>query len=286
MKGPPDSGLSDRFRDKDECVIHLPPWILPPERAERYRSVNGLAMVEIAGRDSVAAAVKAVNEEGFTELLPTYVYTGTEYGPWSSVGVAVMRLSARLPQIRVHPLLVMGSPRFWQALNGRFMGTLIARYGFLSTCIGCHLYLHSVRIPLAVSLGSIPIISGERERHNGAIKINQIGEALRRYEGIASEFGVRLLLPLRHIWEGDQIEKMLGFEWKEGREQLGCVLSGNYRRVDGGVDLIEEQVERYMETFACPVTREILTGYLRGEVPEHMSIAARILGHEDRVGDA
>jgi hypothetical protein len=277
MKGP-DPGLSEQFRDKCECVIDIPPWMLSPERADVYRSTSGLAMVEIAGRDSVAAAVKAVGEEGFTDLLPTYVYTGTDHGMWSSVDHAVRRLADRLPQVRLHPLLVMGSPRFWQALNGRYMSELIARYGFLSPCIGCHLYLHSVRIPLSASLGRIPIISGERERHNGTIKINQIGEALSRYESLSAEFGVRLLLPLRHIRDGDQIGKILGLSWEEGKEQLGCVLSGNYRGVDGSVNLTEEQVVRYLESFACPVTREIVAAYLGGEVPDHLKIAARVLG--------
>lgn len=274
----PGSGLSGHFRDKCECVIDLPPWMLPPDRLDDYRSTHGLAMVEIAGRDSVAAAVMAVEDEGFTDLLPTYAYTATEHGAWSSVGDAVKRLTDRLPQIRVHPLLVMGSPRFWQALNGRFMSELISRYGFLSPCIGCHLYLHSVRIPLAVSLGRIPIISGERERHDGMIKINQIGAALSRYEALAGEFSVRLLFPLRHISEGHQIREILGFEWEEGKEQLGCVLSGNYRMMDGSVRLTFEQAVHYLETFACPATKDIIVAYLAGKVPDHLKIAARVLG--------
>jgi hypothetical protein len=273
-----DSESAGYFCDKTECVINFPPSLLPPERAEAYRTVSRLAIVEIAGRDSVAAAVKAVENEGFTDLLPTYVYTGTEYGVWSSVGDAVDRLSARLPEIRIHPLLVIGSPRFWQALNGRFMTELISRYGFLSPCIGCHLYLHSVRIPLAVTLGNRPIISGERERHDGAVKINQIGEALILYQELAGEFEVRLLFPLRHISEGHEIREVLGFEWAEGQEQLGCVLSGNYRGLDGSVNMTGEQVVQYLETFACPVTREIIQTYLEGQVPRHLEIAGRVLG--------
>lgn len=274
----PDPRLSNHFRDKPECAIDLPWWMLPPERIASYRFTRGLAMVEIAGRDSVAAAAKAVEEEHFTDLLPTYVYTGTEHGLWSSVEDAVKRLAERLPRVQVHPLLVIGSPRFWQALNGRYMSSLIAQYGFFSPCIGCHLYLHSVRIPLSVSLGGIPIIAGERESHDGKIKINQIGHALTRYKGLASEFGVRLLFPLRHISDGRQIRKILGFAWEEGKEQLGCVLSGNYRGVDGSVSLSVEQAVQHLETFACPVTREIIKTYLKGQVPEHVRIAARVLG--------
>jgi hypothetical protein len=270
-------GLSEYFRDKPECVSDIPSWMLPPDRVEAYRSTKRLAIVEIAGRDSVAAAMEAVKQEGFTDLLPTYAYTGTEYGAWSSVGDAVKRLVERLPQIRVHPLLVIGSPRFWQALNGRFMSELIAAYGVFSPCIGCHLYLHSVRIPLAVSLGRIPIISGERERHDGTIKINQIGEALSRYEALAAEFGVRLVLPLRHILEGHRIGEILGIPWEEGKEQLGCVLSGNYRGVDWSVSMTGGEVVRYLDGFACPATRKIIAAYAKGQVPDHLKIAARVL---------
>ncbi|MBW2568941.1 MAG: hypothetical protein JRD93_13615 [Deltaproteobacteria bacterium] len=158
-----DAGLKEVYLNKPESVVSLPKWLLPSRKVEEYRAMSSLAIVEIAGRDSVAAAVKAVEDEGFTDLLPTYVYTGTEYGAWSSVGEAVKRLSKRLPEIRVHPPLVFGSPLFWQALNGRFINELIAKYDFFTPCIGCHLYLHSVRIPLALALGKAPIISGERE---------------------------------------------------------------------------------------------------------------------------
>jgi len=274
----PDPGLLRHFCDKPECVIDIPSWMLSPERVEAYGSMRGLAMVEIAGRDSVAAAVKAVEADGFTDLLPTYVYTATEHGAWSSVVDAVKRLTDRLPRIRVHPLLAMGSPRFWQALNGRYISELIARFGFLSPCIGCHLYLHSVRIPLAVRLGKTPVISGERERHNGAIKINQIGEALTRYQDLAASFGIRLLFPLQHISDGNRIDEILGFAWEEGKEQLGCVLSGNYRGPDGSLKVTVKQAAQYLDAFACPVTREITKAYLAGQVPEHVKIAARVLG--------
>ncbi len=135
-------------------------------------------------------------------------------------------------------------------------------------------YFRSVRIPLAVALGRIPIISGERERHDGMIKINQIGEVLTLYEALAGEFGVRLLFPLRHISDGHQIREILGFEWEEGKEQLGCVLSGNYLTMDGSVRLTFEQAVQYLETFACPATKDIIAAYLAGKVPDHLKIAA------------
>jgi len=273
-----DSRLKELYLNKPEWVINFPKWFLSSQEINELRSRPRLAIVEIAGRDSVAAAVKSVEEVSFTDLLPVYVYTGTEYGPWTSVEETVMRLSRRLPEIRVHNLLIIGSCEFWQALNGRFMSELITRYGFYTPCVGCHIYLHSVRIPLALILGKVPIVSGERERHDEAVKINQISEALTIYQNLSEDFGVRLLFPLRHIAKGDHIKDILGFEWQEGKDQLSCVLSGNYRRLDKSINISAGHVQRYLEEFVMPCTRKIIESYAKGHVPNHMEVAARVLG--------
>jgi hypothetical protein len=274
-----DLRLKELYLNKPENVIDLPERLLPSQRIQRFRDASRLAIVEIAGRDSIAAAVKGVEEESFTDLLPTYVYTGTEHGPLASVEKAVERLLRRLPATRVHPLLVFGSPGFWQALNGRFISELVSRYGFYVPCVGCHLYLHSVRIPLALSLGKIPIISGERERHDGAIKVNQISEALEAYQNLADDFGTRLIFPLRHMADGNRITEILGFEWQEGKDQLGCVLSKNYRQLDGSIGTTVSQVQRYLEEFAKPCAKKIVESYAAGRIPNHLEIAAQVLNY-------
>jgi hypothetical protein len=270
--------LKEQFLNKPECVVNFPEWLLPSQEIKEYSAISRLAIVEIAGRDSIAAAIKSVKKKGFTDLLPTYVYTGTEHGPWSAVEKAVNRLSGCLPDVRVHNLIVLGSPGFWQALNGRFISELISRYGFYTPCLGCHIYLHSMRIPLAIIMGNAPIISGERERHDGAVKINQISEALNFYQNLADNFGVRLLLPLRNIAEGKDIENILGFGWRQGQEQMGCVLSGNYRKLDSSINITTQQVQRYLEEFVWPCTAKIIEDYLSNHIPKHLEIAARILG--------
>lgn len=272
-----DSRLRELYLNKPELVIDLPEWLLPPEKLEAYRSIPRLGIVEIAGRDSVAAALASVEEESFTDLVPTYVYTGTEHGPWTTVQTAIERLAKRLPQVRLHDPLVFGSPVFWQALNGRFIAELISRYGFYTPCVGCHVYLHSVRIPLALTLGNVPIIAGERELHSGAIKLNQIPEALDLYQSLAAHFKIRLVLPLRHIVEGDRITEILGFEWQQGKEQLSCALSGNYHRLDGSAETTPWQVQRYLEEFALPCTKKIIESYLSGNVPDHLEVASQVL---------
>ena len=276
--------LQELFLNKSDLVIDFTKWLLSDQAIENYRSISKLALVEIAGRDSIAAAVKSIQEYGFTDLLPTYVYTGTEYGPWDIVNQALFRLKNRLPHVRVHPLIVLGSPDFWKALNGAFISELLSIYGFYTPCIGCHVYLHAIRIPLALLLSNIPIISGERERHNGSVKINQIPEALDLYKSLTDTFSIQLRLPLRKITRSKEIETILQMDWQEGKEQLYCSLSGNYRLVDGSVEMNKTQVVRYLNEFAVPCTEKIVREYISGKIPNHVKIAKQIIQNLKTVG--
>jgi hypothetical protein len=269
--------LQALFLNKSDLVVDFPEWLLSSQMIADYRSISKLALVEIAGRDSIAAAVKSIQEYGFTDLLPTYVYTGTEYGPWDTINQALLRLKIRLSEVRVHNLVVLGSPNFWKAINGAFISELVSRYGFYTPCIGCHLYLHAVRIPLARLLGNVPIISGERERHNGSVKINQVSEALNSYKEMSETFGTQLLLPLRNIDQGKEIETLLKMDWQQGKEQLNCCMSGNYRFIDGKVGISEAQIVRFFNEFALPCTDKILKHYISGQTPNHVKIARQII---------
>ncbi len=270
--------LSDVFRDKPEIIIDLPDWMLSEKQVDMYRSTEKLAIVEIAGRDSVAAAVKSAEEDRFTDLLPVYAYTGTEFGEFAQVEQAVQRLARRLPEVTIHPLLVMGSPRFWRALNGRFISELIKRFGFYTPCIGCHLYLHAARIPLAVKLGGVPIISGERESHAEIVKINQTAELLDAYLDFARHFNIRLLFPVRHFVSGDKIEDLIQIPWKRGKEQLGCTLSENYQMMNSQITVAtDESISCYLEKFAGPTANLVISAYLSGYVPDHNAIAHQVL---------
>ena len=89
--------LQELFLNKSDLVNDFPDWLLSHQAIENYRSTSKLAMVEIAGRDSITAAIKSTQKYGFTDLLPTYVYTGTEYGPWDIVNQARFKLKSCLP---------------------------------------------------------------------------------------------------------------------------------------------------------------------------------------------
>jgi hypothetical protein len=266
------------YRDKPEALPLPPNELLPPKELKRLRRASGVAVVELAGRDSVAAALKAVGESGLKILVPTYVYTGSEHGAWEEVPQAWRRLRHALPEaVELTDLLVMGSPRFWRALNGRFLQELTRRYGFSPVCPGCHLYLHAARIPLAQSLGGVPVVAGERLSHDGREQLNQAAPAQAAYRELYRGFGLELALPLAQVTDGREIEKILGLPWPEGGEQLGCVFSGNYLDLQGALRVSLESLEAYLRDFALPLAAVITTAYLEGRTPDHLTLAQGVL---------
>jgi hypothetical protein len=256
--------LLEILASKPEMVDRFPSWMLPPARKRALRKDRGLAIVEVAGRDSVAAALAAAREGRIRTLLPTVAYTGTEHGSWQTPfdKIALLRKKLASSGVRMMPPLVMGWPELWRRLCGRPMTRLIETYGFYSPCIACHLYFHALRIPLARLTGCTLLIGGERESHDGRIKINQIGPALDVYAEFTAGFGVELLLPLRRVSSGREVEALIGEPWDEGRDQLGCVLSGNYRGAETST-FSGESTARFLRDFAVPEAADAIGSRLR-----------------------
>ncbi len=263
---------------KPELVISFPDWLLPAAVIDALKKAEGLALAEIAGRDSVAAVLAAVEEHPIKGVLPTIAYTGTEFGDWDRA-VATSRFVAEC--LRGHGITVfdpvfIGSPRFWWLLCGRYISALFSRFGFYTPCLGCHLYLHALRIPLARLIGAPYIIAGEREQHDARIKVNQVPSALDAYTTFVGRFEVGLLLPLRSVHSGEEIERIVGQEWKEGGGQLECVLSTNYQDTDGFVAYDEALIRRFFEEFAFPIAEGVVRSYLEGESPDFETLAKTI----------
>ncbi|HEY49430.1 MAG TPA: hypothetical protein G4O13_05225 [Dehalococcoidia bacterium] len=258
---------------KPELVNSFPDWMLPATTIERLRNTEGVAIAEIAGRDSVAAALAAVERHPIRAVLPTIAYTGTEYGDWGIPLEKSRYLAQRLGEsgIEVTGPVLLGAPRFWWLLCGRHISSLIRRFSFYTPCLGCHLYLHALRIPLARLVGAGFVIGGSRESHDGRIKVNQTATALDAYVKFVREFGIELLLPLRHMGTGEEIERIVGRNWDEGGEQLQCVLSGNYRDTDGAVVIDEGDVQCFFDEFALPLAEEIVRDYLAGRSPARLA---------------
>jgi hypothetical protein len=250
---------------KPELVDEFPRWMLSETIENELRSTESLAIVEIAGRDSIAAALVATQKRDFKALLPTIAYTGTEFGNWEVPFKKTYMLKEELSQrgINVYDPVLLGAPRFWWLLCGRYVTYLFKRFGFYSPCVGCHLYLHALRIPLARKIECAVVIGGEREFHEGRIKINQIGAALEAYISFAEKFGIELFFPLRQVSKSEDIESIVSHRWEEGAEQLECVLSKNYLDINGDVVCSESDIKRFFDEFAIKEAEDMVKGFLR-----------------------
>ncbi len=227
-----------------------------------------VAIVEISGADSIAAALRYCEREpGVRMLVPSYVNTGTEFGEFSGIEGNVAYLGSELRErlgVQLAPLERMEDPALWRALNGRFGSVMTEMFGAWVPCVGCHLYLHIMRVPLALTRGATVVISGERERHGAATKPNQMPRALDAYAEVLRGAGVELVLPVREVMASDEIEAMLGGRWIGGSPQLECVLSGNYRGVDGAGS-VREMPEAFFSDFLVPAGQRLLSALLAGE---------------------
>ncbi|HEX9094073.1 MAG TPA: hypothetical protein VF902_08830 [Coriobacteriia bacterium] len=247
--------------------------------AAELAGLPALAIVEIAGRDSVAAAVAAVRERRFETLLPVAAYTGTEYGDEGTPQRAVELLANLLGDtVGVLPGVRVGSPALWAALNGRYSAVVRDRFGIQSPCLACHLYLHLCRLPLSWSLGSVPIIAGERDAHGDHLKLSQLPLGIDACERVLAHAGVELLEPVRHVHAATGIVALAGDGWEPGARQLGCVLGGNYADLDGGVELDEVAYARYVHGFMEPAGLAVVDAWRADGVPDYDAIVRRLLG--------
>ena len=212
---------------------------------------------EFSGRDSVAAIMKALEDEAIQYILPIATFAGTEYGDFDVLYENYEKMLAmvadRFGQTKtIYPLLEYSDKNLWALMNGRQMSMNSGDYGYISPCIGCHLYFHLTKLPFAMALSG-RIISGERASHDGRIKVNQLDVSLDAYQEVIRNCGGDLLMPIRDLAAGDLIEELIGWQWAEGKDHPKCVLSGNYRDKDGKAVYDAEKLSAYIKERLIPL---------------------------------
>jgi hypothetical protein len=239
------------------------------------------AVIEIAGADAFAAAILYASRHPDSVMLPTYVHTGTEYGDFGMINNHVDMLRRDLKDrfdIKLMDLVVSTDEPLWHALNGRFITAVRDRFGFFSPCIGCHLYLHLMRIPETLRRNCEVVVAGERSTHDSGNKINQTPRLLDCYQEVLKTVDLSLELPVREIADSAEIKALAPWLWEEGGNQLNCVLSGNYRGIDGTPARIPDGAEqRYIDEFLLPTGKKLARVLKDGE-KDYVAAVAGVLG--------
>lgn len=244
--------------------------------------MHTVAIAEIAGRDSVAAAVTAVRQYGFRTLLPTVALTGTETGDRDAPERAIEALIRILGDAcEVLAPVRLSDPALWAAMNSRFGRVLLERFGMWSPCLACHLYLHLLRVPLAWTHDDAPVIAGERDSHDGRLKLSQLSEGIDASVRVMARAGIELLQPVRHARDAE-IARMTGGLHGPGADvQLGCLLSGNYLDLDGSVGYDPAMYGRYVREYLEPVGLAVIDAWRAhagtDSTPEWVGVVASVL---------
>ncbi|SCZ76221.1 hypothetical protein [Acidaminobacter hydrogenoformans] len=216
---------------------------------------------EFSGRDSVAAIMAAFEDEACDFVLPVASFAGTEFGDTRDLLENHSRLKAAV-EARYGEMKTLGDlvfysdPYLWGIINGRHVAQLNRQFGFYSPCIGCHAYFHLIRLPFARRLGHV-IISGERESHDGRVKLNQLPLVLDFLASVIEAEGVRLLQPIRTLKDGAVVENLIGWDWKEGVNHPACTFSGNYMLADGSVQYDPVQLKAYLQDYLAPIHKVV-----------------------------
>jgi hypothetical protein len=251
-------------------------------QVKALRDMPGLAIGEMAGRDSVAAILTALESDDVSAVLPVAVYMGAEYGDWQGFeenAAFVRRMAQERWQKPVFDLVWLGSPSLWRALNGRYITEIVQRFGSYSPCLACHFYLHASRIPLAKQLGASVVIGGDREVHNGRIKINQTPVAIDAYLRLFQRFGLELREPLRHLADVADLDQALGDAWPGGSPQPDCLFSGNYDRVDGSRHWSGADVSDHLGRFIYPMLEKVIAAHIDQQPIDYLQTAGEILSN-------
>lgn len=233
--------------------------IMPKDVLDALNENNSVAIVDIQGRDSFAGAILGFQEHGIKSVIPVIVYNQVQYGDWQSLinNVTLLKRSIkkRFDGIVYQPI-VIGDPEYWWILNGRYVSEIINKFGFYSPCLNCHLYIHSMRGFLAKAIGCTKIISGERESHDGKLKINQLPISIDFYSKLLNNFGIEHLNPVRHIATEYEINEINKVEWSEGTNQPKCLFSSNYVNCNGTAQFDVEKLEKFFSDFSIPVAKK------------------------------
>ena len=254
---------------KPDIFAVLPAEVLDEQTTEQLRQIPRLAVAEIAGPADSHALRELLTHYKPDGLLPTFSYTGTEYGDWSGLAHVAADLKKTIEKdlnIYVAEPVVLGSPALWKALRTVHERQLGQRFGFTSTCLGCRLYSFALRVPLCKKIDArffIPSLHGLLQRncpaHTTAIE--------RKYFSfLMSGYGI-------DVWhQAEHYENKSGCAGQEDA-CLSCALTA-----DPENGMTQEKLTRYFESFALPTAGGILSLAVFGAPVDYARIIAERAG--------
>ncbi len=239
--------------DRPDLFGRLPDGVLSEETRNHLRMIPNLAFAVIDELCSSTAVSVVLREKKIDGLVPTVVYTGTEFGPWENrlqACAALKKDIERSVNIYVSEPVVLGSPPLWNALSGRHFRALSHHYGFATCCCSCIIYICAVHIPVMKLFDAGCFLSGSCCGCLSAGMLSQ-HENVRNYcRMFMSGFGIE------HVQKGpDRDEEP---DSAMPCREFGCVLES------GPASERTPVAGKFFEEFAIPAAAKTLSSTLAG----------------------
>lgn len=201
---------------------------------------DNTVIVEIAGRDSVAALLKYIDEVNSRnekiEFIFTIVHVPSEYDTKMYENIfalgELLKYHAERYQHTVSNLFYIGENGVWFEMQKEIMGDKCVA-GVYSPCMMCHAYCHLARMDYADYFGA-DILTGERYIHNkSTTKINQSKQFIQLMDEYFAKKDIKFIRPLLEVEDDDVVEEIYSNFLKEyeiPRDRYvfaQCYLSGN-----------------------------------------------------------
>lgn len=225
-------------------------------------------IAEIAGKDSVAAIHKFMAKGMVDKLIPTIVYTGTEYGNNTTYFESINYLiqCGQEYDIQFDEPIQLHDEQLWNFLCIKYQHQFNIKYGFYTPCIMCHLFTHLLRIPILLKTNSIGIITGERFSHKGTLKANQHPITIECFNKLFNKYNISLIQPVADISDtkiiDQEIEDYTGFS---NFNDIKCILSGNLNIFSNFDNNMLQQLQRYLNEVIFPVGKYVLDCFFESE---------------------
>jgi hypothetical protein len=244
---------------KPDIFSIIPAEVLDEQAADRLRDIPRLAVAEIQGPADIQALSDMLKHYRPDGLLPTFSYTGAEYGDWARLGAMAAVLKKNIEKelnIYVAEPVVLGSPALWKVLREAHEGEVRKRFGFACSCLGCRLYSYVLRVPLCKKVDArffIPSLHGLAQRGCPA----HTTQVERKYfTFLMSGYGI-------DVWHQGLNCEQAGDEGS----CLSCVLMP-----EEGNGMSQEKLLRYFELFALPAAGGILSLAVSGAQADYARI--------------
>lgn len=225
-------------------------------------------IAEIAGKDSISAIHKIMYEKRADFIIPTIVYTGTEYGNLSSYDKSIDYLikCGKTYGVIVGETVTIHDETLWNYICIKYQNLIFSKYGFFTPCIMCHFFTHLLRIPLYLKKGCDGIITGERYSHMGKIKANQQYDTIRCFHTLFKRYEILLVQPLLNIDDTNTIDiEIKDYINISTINDVKCILSGNMAGFSLSDDKSLYKLRYFLNTFVEPVGDYLLRCYTKNE---------------------